>query len=236
MWEAELDGRLLHFFLSGINNQNFIMQDRETGSWWQQVSGKAIQGPMKGRQLKLVDHDELTFATWRSEARNGRVLRPDEKIKSAGDKYVSADWEAEIGKMRVVINPVGPKGIDARSLMVGITVANVSKAYPFEVLKKENPIVDSINGEPIVLILHSDGKSVRAFSRRIEAENYDFYAVVDSSGIELMDSQTGSRWNFSGLAISGPLQGTQLREIYSLKDYWFDWKNYHPQTLIYNPH
>src|SRR5262245_31092197 len=100
------------------------MQDRETGSWWQQVSGQAIQGPMKGRRLKLVDHDELTFATWRSEVRNGRVLKPDEKIKAA-DNYASADWESEIGKMRVVINPAGPKGIEARSLIVGITVANV---------------------------------------------------------------------------------------------------------------
>jgi len=235
VWEAELDGRLLNFFLSGINNQNFIMQDRETGSWWQQVSGKAIQGPMKGRQLKLVNHDELTFATWRSEAGNGRVLMPDEKIKSS-DNYASSNWETEVGKMPVVINPAGPKEIEARSLMVGITVANVAKAYPFDVLKKQNPIVDSINHEPIVLILHSDGKSVRAFSRKIGTESHDFYAAVDSSGIELMDSQTGSHWNFAGLAISGPLQGKQLHQLYSLKDYWFDWKNYHPQTLIYNPH
>lgn len=235
MWEAELDGRLLHFFLSGINNQNFIMQDRETGSWWQQVSGKAIQGPMKGKQLRLVDHDELTFATWRSEARNGRVLRPVEKIK-ATDGYASADWEAEIGKMRVVINPAGPKGIEARSLMVGITVENVAKAYPFDMLKKQNPIVDSINHEPIVLVLHSDGKSVRVFNRKLESETYEFYRATDSSELQLMDSQTGSRWNFSGVAVSGPLKGKQLRQIYSLKDYWFDWKNYHPNTLIYNSH
>lgn len=235
MWEAELDGRLLHFFLSGINNQNFIMQDRETGSWWQQVSGKAIQGPMKGKQLRLVDHDELTFATWRSEARNGRVLRPVEKIK-ATDGYASADWEAEIGKMRVVINPAGPKGIEARSLMVGITVENVAKAYPFDMLKKQNPIVDSINHEPIVLVLHSDGKSVRVFNRKLESETYEFYRATDSSELQLMDSQTGSRWNFSGVAVSGPLKGKQLQQIYSLKDYWFDWKNYHPNTLIYNSH
>lgn len=235
MWEAELEGRLLHFFLCGINNQNFIMQDRETGSWWQQVSGKAIQGPLKGQRLKLVDHDELTFATWRSEARNGRVLRPVEKIKAADD-YASADWESEIDKLPVVIDPAGPNNITARTLMIGITIANVAKAFPFDSLKKQNPIVDSINNEPIVLVMHPDGKSVRGFSRKLGTEIYDFYRAVDSSNIELMDSKTGSRWNFSGVAISGPLAGKQLRQIYCLKDYWFDWKNYHPETLIYNPH
>ena len=96
---------------------------------------------------------------------------PDEKIKSS-DNYASSNWETEVGKMPVVINPAGPKEIEARSLMVGITVANVAKAYPFDVLKKQNPIVDSINHEPIVLILHSDGKSVRAFSRKIGTESH----------------------------------------------------------------
>lgn len=233
MWEAELEGRLLHFFLSGINNQNFIMQDRETGSWWQQISGEAIQGPLKGRRLKLVDHDELTFATWKSEARNGRVLRPDSKIKSA-DKYASADWEAEIGKMPVPINPARPSGFHARTLIIGITNGDVAKAYPFDQLKKQNPIVDSINGEPIVLMLHSDGKSVRSFSRKLGTDTYDFYRAVDSAEFQLIDSQTGSHWNFDGFAVSGPLAGKKLQHIYSLKDYWFDWKNYHSQTLVYD--
>lgn len=233
MWEAELEKRLLHFFLAGINNQNFIMQDRETGSWWQQISGEAIQGPLKGRRLKLVDHDELTFATWRSEARNGRVLRPDLKIKSA-DKYAKADWETRVGKLPAVIDPAGPRGITARTLIIGISIAEIAKAYPFDLLKKQNPILDSINGEPILLILHSDGKSVRAFSRKLGTNTYDFYRVLDSPEFQLMDSQTGSRWNFNGLAISGPLAGKKLRHIYSLKDYWFDWKNYHPATLVYD--
>jgi hypothetical protein len=213
VWKAELEGRLLHFFLSGINNQNFIMQDRETGSWWQQISGEAIQGPLKGRRLKLVDHDELTFATWKSENRSGRVLRPDAKIKSA-DKYASADWESKIGKLPIVIDPEGPKGFTARTLIVGITIGDGAKAYPFDLLKKQNPIIDSINGEPIVLVLHSDGKSVRAFSRKLETQTYDFYRILDSPEFLLADSQTGSRWNVSGNAVSGPLAGNRILYAY----------------------
>ena len=44
MWKSRLDGRTLHFHLYGINNQNFIMRDEETGSWWQQVTGCALFG------------------------------------------------------------------------------------------------------------------------------------------------------------------------------------------------
>ena len=67
MWETTNEGRVLHFRLWGINNQNFIMRDEETGSWWQQVSGECIFGELKGRKLKLFDHDELTYATWKRE-------------------------------------------------------------------------------------------------------------------------------------------------------------------------
>ncbi len=72
-----MDGRTLHFHLNGINNQNFIMRDEETGSWWQQVSGEAIFGPLKGKKLKAVAMDELSFALWKREHPAGRVLRPD---------------------------------------------------------------------------------------------------------------------------------------------------------------
>jgi len=71
VWEATVDGRQLHFQLAGINNQNFIMRDEETGSWWQQVTGEAILGPLKGQRLTPVFHDELTFATWKRENLKG---------------------------------------------------------------------------------------------------------------------------------------------------------------------
>ena len=49
-----MGGRVLHFYLAGINNQNFLMRDRETGTWWQQISGKAIFGKLKGETLELA--------------------------------------------------------------------------------------------------------------------------------------------------------------------------------------
>ena len=99
MWEAQIDNRKLTFHLAGVNNQNFIMRDDETGSWWQQISGEAILGPMKGRRLNQVFHDELSFVTWKSEKPQGRILRPDDK---AAARYASKDWEEGIAKLPVV--------------------------------------------------------------------------------------------------------------------------------------
>jgi len=103
VWESTVDGRVLHFHLAGINNQNFIMRDEETGSWWQQVTGEAILGPLKGHHLKTVFHDEVSFALWKREQPKGRVLRPDERILAA-NQYLPANWEERMGRARCCRN------------------------------------------------------------------------------------------------------------------------------------
>ena len=74
------------------------MRDEETGSWWQQISGEAIQGKLKGQKLENVAMDEISFGVFKRENPNGRVLRPD------GEKLESADWENEVAKMPVSIS------------------------------------------------------------------------------------------------------------------------------------
>ena len=49
----------------------------------------------------------------------------------------------------------------------------------------------------------------------------------------LIDS-LGNAWSFEGCAVSGPATGQCLDRINFLKDFWFDWKNYHPQTTVYS--
>jgi hypothetical protein len=49
-----------------------------------------------------------------------------------------------------------------------------------------------------------------------------------------VDAETASEWDFSGKCIAGAMLGKQLKKIYALSDYWFDWKLYNPQTSIYS--
>ena len=120
MWETTVDGRVLHFHLAGINNQNFIMRDEETGTWWQQVSGKAIQGPLKGKQLKGVFHDEVSFAIWKREQPQGRVLKPDERVL-ASNQYEKPDWETRMERLRVVEGTDVDKRLAPRTLVIGVS-------------------------------------------------------------------------------------------------------------------
>jgi Protein of unknown function (DUF3179) len=232
VWETTVKGRQLHFHLAGINNQNFIMRDEETGSWWQQVSGEAIQGPLKGERLKPVYHDELTFALWKAEQPNGRVLRPDEAIAKAG-KYAPANWEQRMSQVPVTSSVAPDNVLEQRALVIGVRVNKVARAYPLEALRKQNLILDELDGSPIFIVIGDDGRSVRAFERTVDGRKLEFFLKPNASVFTLVDAETGSSWDFTGKATAGQLQGKQLTKIAILNDYWFDWMTYNPKTTVY---
>ena len=210
------------------------MRDEETGTWWQQVSGKAIHGPLEGHQLKSVFHDEVSFAIWKNEQPNGRVLKPDEKI-AAQKQYEPVDWETRYEKLRVVEGTDVDKRLTPRTLVMGIELNGKAAAYPLPALQKQSPIIDMVGTVPIVVALREDNRSVLAFERTVDGRRLEFFQKKDDKNPEfqLIDAETGSTWNFEGKATSGPLAGRQLKRVFVLEDYWFDWRIYHPDTKVY---
>lgn len=206
------------------------MRDEETGSWWQQVSGEAILGPLKGRRLNLVFHDELSFATWKSEKPNGRVLRPDEQ---AASRYAKKDWEESVAQAPVVTPSSADDKLAPRALVCGISINDQAKAYPLAELQKQAAVLDRLGETALLIVLDEDKKSARAFDRNVDGKVYEFFAKPDAKPRRLIDAETGSEWDFSGKATSGAMQGKQLKKIFVLSDYWFDWKIYHPNTSVY---
>jgi hypothetical protein len=231
-----VNGRALHFYLAGINNQNFLMRDKETGSWWQQITGKDIYGPLQGAALELVLSDELTFGEWRSESPAGQVLAPVAKYK----KEYDPNWEPDVAKLPVVISFPGTE-LKSRDVVIGLTIDGAARAYPWETFAKQSPVLDRVNGTQLLLVLGPDGKSFRVFVSRIDGEDVEFFlqgddeanAPAEKKAWTLVDGTTASQWNFQGCAVSGPAQGKCLARVPALKDYWFDWRNYHPDTTVY---
>ena len=206
------------------------MRDEETGSWWQQVTGEALHGPLSGRKLRPVIHDEIGFGLWRAERPLGRVLKPHPGFR---EDYEDWNWEKQMKKVRTI----RPKGkddpLEPRAMVVGVRIGDRSRAYPFPLLKRQSPVVDRLGDEPILLVVGDDKKSVRVFKATVEGRALTFAALARVRPLRLVDAETASEWDFSGRARSGPLAGRQLEKVYALKEYWFDWKTYNPATGIY---
>jgi len=225
-----MDGMALVFHLAGINNQNFLMRDEQTGTYWQQITGLAVSGPLAGRRLTLVPAEDLTYKLWKSEQPDGTVLQDvPEMVKG----YAPKDWDVRMARAPVVIS-FAQAGIKARDLMLGISASGASRAFPYPVVLEQKLIQDYVGSEPVLVVVAPDDRSVRAFRRQLSKRPGDpqFYRIADRTGL-FMDAATGSRWDFHGCAVDGKLKGTCLEQVYTIKDYWFDWRNYHPDTTVY---
>jgi hypothetical protein len=191
----------------------------------------AIHGPLQGKRLEPIYWEEVRFGLWKKENPAGLVLHGVEKFKN---DYAPADWENKMAQ-RPTVTPIDTHDLlHPRDLVVGVKLEGHSKAYPTEQLKKYNPTQDSVGSVSLLLVIGVDGQSVRCFSRQVGDYLLDLYRKVDSQPLILVDSQTGSEWDFGGNAVSGPLKGKKLKRIQVLKDYWFDWKIYNPETSVFN--
>ncbi len=206
------------------------MRDEQTGTYWQQISGLAISGPMAGRHLTLVPSDELNFATWKAEEPQGAVLNDLPKYSS---EYAAKNWDVRMKKQKVVID-FPEHGMKPRDLMLGIQAFGASRAFPYEKVIQEKLVSDRVGMEPVLLVAANDNESVRAFRNRVQGTGgpSDFYRIAEADAL-MMDAQSGSKWDFQGCAVTGKLKGYCLERISMLKDYWFDWRNYNPGTTVY---
>jgi hypothetical protein len=64
-------------------------------------------------------------------------------------------------------------------------------------------------------------------------EGDDVVLTPDDGGFR--DAATGSLWTVTGLAIEGPLAGTQLERVPHLDTFWFAWSTYRPGTTLIEP-
>lgn len=230
MFERTINGIALRFHLAGINNQNFLMRDEQTGTYWQQISGLAVSGPLTGRRLTLVPADELSFALWKSEEPQGTVLQD---VPAHVSDYAAANWDVAMARTPTVIS-YAQAGLKPRDLMLGIRDFGASRAFPYNAVLREKLVQDNVGTEPVLVVVGPDNRSVRVFRRRIPgiAAAAQFYRIGEGQDL-LMDAETGSRWDFRGCAIQGKLTGVCLARVNVIRDYWFDWRNYNADTTVY---
>jgi hypothetical protein len=175
----------------------------------------------------------LTFALWRAEQPKGLILKPDTKDVA---EYASKDWEKHVEKTPTVIDTTRT-GVAPHELMLGVIIAGRSKAYPVKSIVAGKLIQDHVGEVPILIVLGPDGASMRVFKGRLGESQMTFLSISELIGVNessiMRDAETGSYWNFEGCAFSGKLAGRCLEAVDGNKDYWFDWMNHHPDTLLF---
>jgi hypothetical protein len=217
VFSRRVDERTLTFFVSGlVVESNMVIQDVETRSAWIQLLGKAVDGPLTGKELDQISSIWTDWKTWRTKHPETTVVL----LKRGSKKYSQAAIGTASAKQRAL-----------GALQWGLARDGKARSWPFAHLARRRVVNDSFAGTPLLLMFDPERLSPTAFDRRQGGRELTFRL----RGTELIDETTGSVWDpVTGQALHGPLEGQRLSPVSGTIATAPTWLVFHPDGEVWS--
>ncbi len=247
VFERTVDGVTYDFGTTGnLRFSDLVMYDRQTETWWQQATGRAIVGELTDTQLVFLPSQIVSLADFAAAYPAGTVLsrdtgNPRDYGRNPYPGYDRADQGPFLFE-GVVDGRVAPK-----ERVVTVASAEEAVAYPYSELRQVGLVNDRVAGQAIVVIwepgtasaldapLIDEGQDAGAtgvFSPEADGRSLTLSRVAPDAPIR--DAETGSTWDVTGRATDGPLEGVRLEPIPHGDHFWFAWAAFEPSTRIWS--
>lgn len=215
------------FRLVGMDHFNAMFEDATTKSWWQQATGVAVTGPLKGKALEEIPSQQLTLAAWLGLHPNSTVMQPDTLYQEDYDDLAEYDK----GTIKSSLEKRDSASWKFKSWVIGVVHNNAAKAYDWNKLVENKLLQDSMPGLPLIITLEKDTASFHVLSRSINGSTLSFEKTANADS--LRDVNTQSTWTLQGACTNGTLKGTQLQTVQAYQEFWHSWSTFHPNTSKY---
>lgn len=238
-------GTVYDFGTTGnLRYSDLIMWDRQTESWWQQLTGEAIVGALTGRQLTFRAAQILGWTAFKEAYPHGDVLSRETGFSRPYGENPYAGYD-DINASPFLMDQPTDQRFPPMERTVGIALDGEAVAYPFSALDAPRVANDEVAGQPVVILLAPGARSaldqasiaesrdvgqVGVFDRRIDDQTLTFAA----SGDAFADQETGSAWDITGRALSGALADRLLTPIPHVVSFWFAWAAGYPTTRVWS--
>lgn len=239
VYDRELNGDVLLFGnTSALYQSDLVMYDHQTGSYWFQVLGEAIVGPLSGQRLSLLPSTTTEWGLWKDIHPETRVLSRDLGLLGGGfgspyDRDSFKGYQEVVNSGRFAF-PVDEDKLDDRllpgELVFAVQVGQEHMAYRLTE-SPDQAINDAVAGRDIVVVIRERGPSGFAYFAEADGRSLNFRLI---DGV-LVDDETGSAWNEGGRAVSGELSGAQLEAVPSRTSFWFSLVGSIPGIELYVP-
>jgi Protein of unknown function (DUF3179) len=202
VYEPIVNGKTEKFRLVGMDHYNAMFEDPTTKSWWRQVTGEAIAGPLKGQQLPEFPSTQTTLETWLELFPNSLVMQPDTNFAEIYAEL--SDFES--GQREGRLTRRDTASWKEKSWIAGVVVGEKSKAYDWNVLVKQRVINDVVGDVPVVVLVAKDQNSLFGFIRQSATQEFFFRNDTLTDG--------DIDYNLLGVPKSPDLQPLRFLQVY----------------------
>ena len=243
-FDRRVEGETLDFGVSGnLRHSDLIMWDRQTETWWQQATGEGIVGRHTGVQLRVLPVSVLSFGDFRRAFPEADVLTEETGFGYLYGNNPYPDYDSGIAPRFFLWRP--DSRLPAFERVVTLGGGETALAMSFSALREVGVArVEAAGGAVVVLwapgtlsalddFAIADSRDVgSAAAYRPEAEGRALTLAPDGPG-RFRDEETGSVWDVTGLAVSGPLAGARLPPVEHTTQFWFAWAAFNPRSAIW---
>ncbi len=243
VFDRRLDGGVYDFGVSGnLRNSDLIMWDRQTQSWWQQLTGEAIVGQLTGAQLDILPATLTAWQDFRDTYPDAQVLSRDTGHRRSYGANPYAGYD-EVGRSPFLFFGQADDRLLPMERVAAVTVGDESAAFPFASLEMEGVVHHSLGGKDLAVLFRPGARS--ALDQRSIADSREVGATgiylrdldgqtltFEADGDHFVDQETGTRWNIFGQGVSGALAGKRLTPVEHANHFWFAWAAFRPDTTV----
>lgn len=221
VYDRRVEGRELTFGnTSALFDNDMVMYDHQTNTYWWQVAGRGLVGELRGAEMQPLPSGMSTWGDWLERHPDTRVLSTDTGFDRPyrRDPFVGFRDRINAGQRPFpdAETSVSDDRLADGEEVVGVVLDGVAHAYPVRRLGDE-AVNDEIAGTPLVVFSSAEGPTGRVYERRVDSDELTF---VFEDG-HYRDEQTGTSWDIDGRALDGPLAGTRLEPVANRTSFWF---------------
>lgn len=235
VYDPVIGGQTLNFGVSGLLfDNNLVLFDRATESLWSQMRVEGICGTFARTVPTLLPVVQSTWAAWKALHPATTVVSFDQGVSRNYNQYPYGTYD-RVGDTSLLfpqsfVDPRRP----AKELVLGIRQGAAAKAWAYGTLGERTAVNDVVGDRAVVVVYDAEAQMAVAFSRDVAGSRLSFEVVEDRAfPFHLRDVETGTLWDLTGAAVSGPQAGARLEPVATFSAMWFAWAAFNRNTELF---
>lgn len=181
VFDRRLDDEVLSFSnTSALHENDLVMIDRETGSYWWQVPGRALAGPLAAAELEVIPSQTTSWQQWTETHPATQVMARPRLGNYERDPFVGYQDRVDQG---LTPFPVGSGALEDERLAPGArvvvaTIEGVTRAWPTTPARS---IEDTLAGTTVTVDADGIGATVTDSAGNLIATRSSFWFAIVAS-------------------------------------------------------
>ena len=250
VFDRRIKNNTLTMAVTGLlRNSDMIMWDRQTESWWQQLTGKGIVGHYNNATLTMLPSPSVSFAFFAKHYPKGLILSKNTGFERPYGKNPYVGYDSPTNTQPFLLKSAPDSRLHPVERVLAVEVGTKARVYAYRLLRKNRLVNDVLNAQPLVIFFQAEVASALdkariasskdvgtalAHAANLNGKTLTFHTKSGKMGL-WYDEQTRSTWNFLGKSIAGPLKGHQLQPLRYGTHFAFAWLVFRPKSSVYTP-